>query len=68
MKKKSQLLKKGAITAFNLKGAELEHRNVNNIQASWHNVGVYFKRGMNTTSEINNLPKRFKKDDLEYTY
>jgi hypothetical protein len=56
----------GAVTAFSIMGGDLEVRRSGNIEASWNNVGVFFKRAMNNTSEQKGLKKRFlEEEELE---
>lgn len=51
-KKKSAFLE-GFASAFDLRGKKLQkrHNTEENIHASWHNVGVFWTRGLNRIRE-----------------
>lgn len=53
---------KGAFTAFDIMGAPLEIRKSSNIEASWHNVGVFYKRAMEHNAVQKGLNRRFQKE------
>lgn len=58
----------GAITTFNINGSPIELRNTKNIEASWHNVGVFYKRAMDNISERKGLSRRFSEEGELETY
>ena len=70
MKDKSKTPKRksvavGAISSFSINGEGLGLRDVDNIEASWYNVGIYFKRAINKMSITNNHRDRYSREELE---
>ncbi len=55
----------GANSAFNIVGDDLEMRRVDNIEASWFNVGIFFKRSINNVSLGNGYGNRYSSEELE---
>ena len=58
----------GAMTSFSIVGSPIEFRNYKNIEASWHNVGVFYKRALDNISEREGLPRRFSGEGELETY
>lgn len=58
----------GAMTSFSVVGIPLESRNSPNIEASWYNVGVFYKRAMENISERRGLNRRFLDEGELDTY
>ena len=64
-KDKRKSFTKGASTAFDIMGDDLELRNNDNLATSWYNVGIYFKRAINNVSKKNNYGNRYSPEELE---
>ena len=63
--RKAKLMAKGAISAFNATGKGLETRDSDNIEASWYNVGVFFKRSIDKLSIATKQQHRYSREELE---
>ncbi|MBT0810090.1 hypothetical protein KIH41_02195 [Litoribacter ruber] len=64
-KRKKSPLNEGMETSFSIMGEGLSQRKSDNLESSWFNVGIYFKRAMNNVSVNRGLGSRFSEDELE---
>lgn len=65
MQSKKKLVLKGFLSTFNISGEDLEHRANNNLEASWYNVGVFYRRALGINADRKGLNNRFSSRDLE---
>jgi len=59
---------KGASTTFNIMGGGIEERNQRNVEVSWYNVGIYYKRAMDRMSINGGYQRRFLEEGELETY
>ena len=55
----------GVNSTYNIMGDGLELRDCDNLEASWYNVGIFFRRSINHVSLDRSKKNRYTPEELE---